>query len=552
MATLQQLEEGIRRAHAAGNAEHVKALGAEYRRLQAQGGGSPQMDAAGFAQHLATGEQSSNIERAAPVNPQASQLPGIIGQFDETSRAAQSGFNQGLTFGFGDELYAGATAPLRAIPGLFNGEGYDMVKAYSEGIDTTRQTMRDTSALNPVASGVGEVTGAIVNPASRVLAPVKGAAPVVNVMRGVGGGAATGAVYGFGSSDGDMGDRARGALVGGGIGAGMGLVAPWLAKKGGDAVEGFLQNRATSQAIKNAPAAEDLSAAASQLFKESRAAGVGVKPQVFGTFARDTAAKARAMDIDPELDQAAWTVYERLIERAKQGFSDPSSLTLSRLHNLRQMAQDVVIEAKKPRTKGFAQQIVDGLDDMIGKLKPADLSLPPNRIGGTDANNAGNALLDGISTWAKARRVSLIEQAIAKAQNYSSGFESGLVNQFRSLLNNKSTSKLFTEAERRAMQAVVRGTAPVKILRTLGIFKGLGGALVGSSMGPWGAAAGWVAGNVGKKITEKATESAAQRAARVVATPNIPQVNLRNPLLQLPPGALSLPVIDQTRAIQAR
>jgi len=41
MATLEQLEEGIRRAHAAGNADHVRALGVEYRKMQGQGSPAP-------------------------------------------------------------------------------------------------------------------------------------------------------------------------------------------------------------------------------------------------------------------------------------------------------------------------------------------------------------------------------------------------------------------------------------------------------------------------------------------------------------------------------
>ena len=59
----------------------------------------------------------------------------------------------------------------------------------------------------------------------------------------------------------------RGAATGGGFGAVIGVVAPWLAKKGGDMVEGALQRRATSQAIKGAPSAADLKVQASQLFQ---------------------------------------------------------------------------------------------------------------------------------------------------------------------------------------------------------------------------------------------------------------------------------------------
>jgi hypothetical protein len=269
MATLEQIGEALRRADAAGDVEDARALAQAYRDKQAE---------------------------TAPPNPQASQLPGVLGQFDETSRAAQSGFNQGLTFGFGDEIYAGATAPFRALPGLFNGEGYDLGKAYESGLENQRQGDRQTQALNPIAAGAGEVAGAIVNPASRLLMPVKGGAPFVNILRGVGGGAATGATYGFGSADGDMGDRLRGAATGGGIGAGMGLVAPWLAKKAGDAVEGVLQNRATAQAVKNAPAAADFRAESSAMFRAVDQAGVTVDTNKFSGLVQKLVSDAKRPD----------------------------------------------------------------------------------------------------------------------------------------------------------------------------------------------------------------------------------------------------------------
>lgn len=500
----------------------------------------PKMDADGFGQHLMTGEQSQNIER---VNPQASQLPGIIGQFDETSRAAQAGWNDLLTAGFGDEIYAGATAPFRAIPGLLKGEGYDLGKAYQAGVDMTKQTRENTAALNPAAYVAGQVAGAIYSPIGRgkKVATTTGE----RLFQGARDGAIQGGIYGFGSTDGDLQERSQGALTGGLTGGAFGVTVPWLAKKGGDAVEAVLQNRATSQAIKNVPAADDLATMASDLFKSSKSAGIGVQPNVFGSMARDLAKKAHDADIDRELDGPAWTVYERMVEMARAGFNDPSALTLSRLHNLRQKAQDVVMDtASKGRTKQFANQLIDGLDEMIGKLKPADLSIPPGRLGGS--TNAANDLLDGISTWSKAKKVGVIEAAIAKAQNYPSGLESGLRNQFRSLLNNRATSKLFTKAEQQALRAVVNGTAPVNALRSLGMFKGVSGALLGNLFGgPLGAAVGWAAGVGGKKITEKATEAAAQRAARVVAAPSIPNVTVRNPLIQLPGQAFAPPLIDE-------
>jgi hypothetical protein len=244
------------------------------------------------------------------------------------------------------------------------------------------------------------------------------------------------------------------------------------------------------------------------------------------------------------LDGPAWTVYERVIQLAKDGFSDPANLSLSKLHNLRQKAQDVAFDqASKPRTKQFAQDVVDGIDSMIQTLKPADMTGPANLLG--NGKNAGNTLLDGISTWAKAKKVGLIESAINASDNYLAGKESGLRSQFKTLLNGKKTKNLWTPIERKALQDVINGTLPVKALRTLGIFRGfaaagIGGGL-GSVFGPVGSAAGTAlggaAGLAARQFTESAASGAANRAAKIVATPNLTvpgRANIRVPSTLLP------------------
>jgi hypothetical protein len=494
-----------------------------------------------------------------PPNPQASQLPGIIGQFDNTSRAAQSGFNQGLTFGFGDELYAGATAPIRALPGLFNGEGYDLGKAYEEGLQNQRQGDRQTQALNPVASGLGEVTGAIVNPASRVFAPVKGAAPIVNAIRGAAGGGVTGAVYGAGTAEGDLGDRARGALQGGGIGLGLGVVAPWLAKKGGDLVEGIAQNRATSQAIKGAPSAADLKAEASQLFQAVDNSGVTADTKKFSALVQNLVTGAKRDRINPNLDPKATAAYQELIGALDDVQKNGGSLTISDLHTLRQIAQKSAISSEG-RDAMFSNRIVDALDNFIAQ--PGNMKLPANRLG--QGGQAGNELLKAISTWGRARRVGLVEEATYRAQNAASGFENGLRVEFRKLLNNKKTRALFSKAEIAEMEKVANGTAGSNLLRTLGHLgfdfgsgrNFLGGMIgLGSGQavaGPLGALAVGAVGTLARKGGQAMTRNAADRTARVVATPNVPNVTIRNPLLQLPPGALALPLIDRMRASQGQ
>jgi hypothetical protein len=341
-----------------------------------------------------------------------------------------------------------------------------------------------------------------------------------------------GGIQGFGSANGDLGQRLEGAKSGATAGAVVGAVAPTVLRAVTAPFEKAAQTAAVNTAIKNAPSAADLSSAASQLFNSAKSSGIGVTPQRFGTLAHSLASDAMAKDIDKELDGPAWIVYQRLVQLSRDGFNDPSALTLSRLHNLRQKAQDVVFDsASKNRTKQFAQDIIDGLDQMIGSLKPGDVTGPANLIGNGSGNNgAGNALLDGISTWAKAKKVGIVESAMRNAENYPSGLESGLRAQFKSLLNNSKTKNLWTPVERQAMQEVINGNLTVKALRTLGIFRGfasagVGGAL-GSAFGPIGSAAGTAlggaAGLAARKVTEMAASKSAGRAAAIVATPNVP------------------------------
>lgn len=499
----------------------------------------PKMDATSFGQHLMTGEKSQNIER---VNPQRSALPGILGQFDETSRALQNGMGDVLTLGFGDEIMAGA----RALPGLFDGRGYG--PAYEEALRGTRQVMSDTANLNPVANATGQVAGAIVNPVGRGKAAttLRG-----NMVRGGVQGAVQGSIYGAGSADGDLADRGRGALTGGATGLAFGTALPWLAKKGGDIVEGVLQNRATSAAIKNAPSAADLKATSRGMFKAVDQSGVTVDTGKFSALVKNLVTQAKRDRINPNLDPKATGAFQELIGALDDVQKNGGALALSDLHTLRQIAQKAAVSSEG-RDAMFAGRIVDALDDFV--TQGGNMRFPANRLG---SNAAGNELLKAISTWGRARRVGLVEEAVYKAQNAASGFENGLRVEFRKLLNNKKLRSLFTKTEIAEIEKVANGTVGSNALRTIGhlgfdfgsgrnFLGGMTGLFAGNSvMGPLGAllvgAGGYAARQGGKAMTR----SAAERAAKVVATPNIPQVKINNPLVALPGGAAAPPVIDE-------
>lgn len=330
---------------------------------------------------------------------------------------------------------------------------------------------------------------------------------------------------------GDLGQIATNAA----IGTGLGLVLPALGGAKNAIGNAFAKNKAVETAIAGAPAASDLKSTASLMFKAVDNAGVTVEPQAFQKFVVDLATKAQQMRINPKLDPKAYAAFEELGGAMGEALSG-KPLTLSDLHNLRQIAQRAAVSAEG-RDAMFAGQIVDALDGFVTK---------PGATITADGPATGNQLLEAISTWGRAKRVGLVEDAIAKAQNTASGFENGLRIEFRKLLNNKKTAGLFTAQEREEIERVVRGTAGANITKLLGKF-GFGtngaGNMLGGTIG-FGAGSvfggpvgGMIAAGLGtgaRKFSEKLTERAAERAAKVVATPNIQAFAPK----ALPPGFL--------------
>lgn len=300
------------------------------------------------------------------------------------------------------------------------------------------------------------------------------------------------------------------------------------------------QRKATDAAIAGAPDAGDLKSVASSLFKEVDDSGAAIDTEYLAQRIYQAAQRADKELIDSELDAPAVRLYNILSDRVRQAYEAGTGIPLGVLHNMRQIAQDIVVKGGGDRTGRFANQIVDMIDDVAENLNPSVMKFPANQIGdAASSTNAGNNLLKGISTWARARRVDLIEEALYKAQNQASGVENGLRTQFRALLQNKKTRNLFSAAEREAIEKVANGTGLSNLTRLLGTFgfelgsgrNAIGGALGLLAGGPVGA----IIGTGSRKLAEVMATKAGQRAANVVATPNIPTVAPRT----VPPAILA-------------
>ena len=261
MATLEQLAEGIKRAHAAGDAASVQKLGTAYRAMQA-GGGADMPPAGAKPGSRAYADWAMEQARAGKKLPQFSENPGLaVSDAEQAYEAAMEKYrrvkfpemspgafrertggtlapygagelaDQGRFFGFSDEIAAGVDAAVPLVTNLF-GAGPDAGEMFNVSLEL-EQARRDLGREQMGLMGtVAEVAGGLSafgpggGPATAAAGLAPAAAPAVapsllrTTAQGAATGASAGAIAGFGSTDGDFGDRATGAgwgAAGGGI-----------------------------------------------------------------------------------------------------------------------------------------------------------------------------------------------------------------------------------------------------------------------------------------------------------------------------------------------
>lgn len=182
--------------------------------------------------------RQAEIDRQAEVNMRD---PGAL-------MSALLPMAQGATFGFADEIAAGALAPF-------------MDATYGQLLATARGGVADARFSRPKTALAGEVLGAVSSPVNKALLPAKGSGLLVNALRGAASGAAGGALYGYGSGEG-VSDRlangATGMVVGGALGGAIPVVAEvgksvWRA--GADAYRGSQIGKEVGNALGVSPQA---------------------------------------------------------------------------------------------------------------------------------------------------------------------------------------------------------------------------------------------------------------------------------------------------------
>lgn len=177
-----------------------------------------------------------DMQRAIDALHQATAPKGtpanidFAGRFDPNREAAYSRSSildpimQGATLGFSDEIMGG----LGGVISTAAGQGFE--PGYQKLRDATRQSLDVYRQRNPGKALAGEVAGSLATAAIPVGGAVaEGANLGARILNGIKTGALFGGIYGAGSADGGVADRAAGATEGAIAGGMTGAVLPMAA-----------------------------------------------------------------------------------------------------------------------------------------------------------------------------------------------------------------------------------------------------------------------------------------------------------------------------------
>lgn len=471
---------------------------------------------------------AAQTARQQMQNGQRPNLPQVGPRPPEDQSSILDPLVQGITFGWGDELAGAVQGGLAAAQGGNFGSVYDQV------VDEKRNALDRERRVNPVGSFAAEVAGAIPTGmmAGGQLAG-RGASLLGRVGSTAGVGFGQGAAYGAGASD--DGQRAQGAATGGLVGGAVGAAVPLAGNAISNLIQKTQQGRILDAAAKVAPTADDLRSAASNMFEQATGGTpLAINDNAYMRFLGDVQTFGQKLRINPNLDQKSVGLWEMMRSIADDVAQGGVVIDMKDLHLLRQAAQRVSMSSEG-RDAAFANTVINKLDDFIQTLKPADI------LGGADPSQAANSLFKGISTWSRANKVGLIEEAIRIGQSQAAGPEKGIRNTLRRMIFNKpDVWKRFNAAEQQAIKDVIDGTPGSNLMKLVGTFgfggntatNGIGGAagmaLGQMAGGPVGMVVGPVIGSVGRNASERMTEGLAQRAMGAAATEGLkvlPRVN---------------------------
>ncbi len=288
--------------------------------------------------------------------------------------------------------------------------------------------------------------------------------------------------------------------------------------KGASKTRTLAKNRAIKKSIVDAaPDIDQIKDVSRAIYKELDDSGVMVKPEAYKGLVGQIDSSLKEAKFKPRLAKETSKVFEEF--KSELG----KAQSLSDIDSLRQAAQGAISGLATPNDKRLIGVITDTVDNFLddatpnnftrGAIKPSEI-LPKRKV--------------AQELWGRARRSELINEAFENAGLAASGFENGLVTEFRKILRNKKQKRYFKPKELESMKLVVQGTTPANVAKVVGRFgfsEGhatniIGGAIGvgfgGKLLGAPGAIGFPVVGQVSRKLAQKLQRNNARLADIVI------------------------------------
>lgn len=259
----------------------------------------------------------------------------------------------------------------------------------------------------------------------------------------------------------------------------------------------------TKSTVEAAPSIEQLKNSARSIYKELDDSGIQLRQKPFKGLVNKVNQVARKMGARDQLTPKTNAVLKEFNKEIG------NTHTLTDIDGLRRVAQNAA-KSTESADAAIGSAIVDNIDKFLDNVSPT--AFTKGSIKQSDVSKRFTVARD---LWGRSKRSELINDAFDKAKNQASGFENGVVVQFRQIINNKNKSKFFKKNELDVMKEVVRGTKAsnfAKLIGRLGFSEGHATNIIGGSLGiVGGSAIGGTAGAVAVPLIGQLSRKLAQR-----------------------------------------
>ena len=209
------------------------------------------------------------------------------------------------------------------------------------------------------------------------------------------------------------------------------------------------------------PAASDIKAQASQLYKQIDDAGVLIKTEPFNEFVNRV-----KVDIGGKVREARNPKIADAIRELDEATGSPK--TLQKMQDLRESISSLKM-SNEPSDRMFAGKIVEQLDDFVEKLDTTKLISPAQ--GDLEAIKL---VPQARNLWKQARKSDLLDEIYRKAEIKATdpyddvAFASKLRSEFKNLAANKNKLRGFSAEEVKAIEDAAKGGKVENALRAFG------------------------------------------------------------------------------------